>query len=45
MCENLGLEVARLKRIGIGNLKLGMLQPGKWRDLTPEEINSLKGQK
>lgn len=39
MCEFVGLEVARLKRISIGWLKLGMLQPGKWRYLSKEEIN------
>lgn len=38
MCETLGLEVARLKRTAIGPLKLGMLAPGKWRDLTQEEV-------
>ena len=38
MCESAKLEVARLKRISIGNLKLGMLAPGKWRNLTDEEI-------
>lgn len=38
MCEQVGLEVARLKRISIGQLKLGMLQPGKWRDLSTQEI-------
>lgn len=42
MCEELGLEVCRLKRICIGNVKLGMLQPGKWRNLTSDEISSLK---
>ncbi len=41
MCEQLGLEVARLKRIAIGQLKLGMLQPGKWRMLTSEEVKKL----
>ncbi|HHV31710.1 pseudouridine synthase [Caproiciproducens sp. LBM24188] len=41
MCEQLGLEVARLKRVAIGPLKLGMLQPGKWRALTPEEVKRL----
>ncbi len=41
MCEQLGLEVARLKRIAIGQLKLGMLQPGKWRMLTAEEVKKL----
>ena len=39
MCENVGLTVARLKRLSIGQLKLGMLQPGKWRYLSPQEIN------
>ncbi|MDP4119740.1 MAG: pseudouridine synthase [Bacillota bacterium] len=41
MCEQLGLEVARLKRISIGSVKMGMLQPGKWRDLTPDEIKKI----
>lgn len=41
MCEQLGIEVARLKRNAIGTLNLGMLQPGKWRDLTGEEIKKL----
>lgn len=41
MCEQLGLEVARLKRVTIGSLKLGMLQPGKWRMLTAEEVKRL----
>lgn len=41
MCEKLGLEVARLKRIAIGSVKLGMLQPGKWRNLTVDEIRRL----
>ena len=35
MCEAVGLETARLKRIAIGPIKLGMLQPGKWRELKP----------
>ena len=34
--------VARLKRIAVGPVKLGMLQPGKWRELTKEEIRALK---
>lgn len=41
MCEQLGLEVARLKRTAIGPLKLGMLQPGQWRMLTQEEVKRL----
>lgn len=42
MCESLGLEVARLKRISIGKIKLGMLKPGLWRNLSGDEINSFK---
>ncbi|WP_444660161.1 pseudouridine synthase [Caproiciproducens sp. R2] len=41
MCEQLGLEVARLKRIAVGPVKLGMLQPGTWRPLTAEEVKKL----
>ena len=41
MCEELGLEVARLKRIAIGNVKLGMLKPGDWRMLNDQELSSL----
>ncbi|HEX3038404.1 MAG TPA: pseudouridine synthase [Oscillospiraceae bacterium] len=41
MCEQLGLEVARLKRIAVGPVKLGMLQPGKWRELTNDEVKKL----
>ena len=42
MCEHFGLEVARLKRISIGGVKLGMLQPGQYRELTGEEVKKLK---
>ena len=41
MCEELGLDVARLKRVAVGNVKLGMLRPGDWRDLTEKEVASL----
>lgn len=41
MCESLGLEVARLKRTSMGSLKLGMLPPGKWRDLKEDEVHKL----
>ncbi len=42
MCEAVGLEVARLRRIAIGPVKLGMLKPGTWRELTSEEVRSLR---
>ena len=38
MCEELGLDVARLRRISIGGVKLGMLAQGKWRELTEKEV-------
>ena len=42
MCEAVGLEVARLRRISIGPLKLGMLKPGTYRDLTAEELRAIR---
>ncbi|MBR0423847.1 MAG: rRNA pseudouridine synthase [Clostridia bacterium] len=42
MCDAVGLKVARLKRVAIGNLKLGMLKPGRWRGLTANEIKSIQ---
>ena len=42
MCEAVGLEVARLKRTTVGPLKLGMLQPGEWRELKPAEVGMLR---
>ena len=41
MCQAAGLEVARLKRIAEGALKLGELKPGQWRELEPKEIELL----
>lgn len=41
MCEALGLSVARLARVGVGNLRLGSLRPGEWRELVPGEVSSL----
>lgn len=42
MCEAVGLEVARLRRISIGPVRLGMLKPGTWRELTAEELRALR---
>lgn len=42
MCEHLDYEVKKLKRIRIMNIKLD-LPVGKWRDLTPQEMNELNG--
>ncbi len=43
MCEAVGLEVARLKRTSVGPIKLGMLKPGEYRELTPQELSALRG--
>ena len=42
MCEAVGLEVVRLKRNAEGVVKLGMLKPGTYRELTKAEINGLR---
>ncbi|MDE5564621.1 MAG: pseudouridine synthase, partial [Oscillospiraceae bacterium] len=42
MCEAVGLEVARLRRTSIGPLKLGMLKPGTWRELSAEELRAIR---
>lgn len=42
MCEAVGLEVARLKRTAIGPVKLGMLRPGEYRELTSDELRALR---
>ena len=40
MCEYLGYEVTRLKRTRIMNVKLD-IPTGKWRDLTPVELQTI----
>ncbi len=42
MCEAVGLTVARLRRISIGPVRLGMLAPGEWRLLTPAEVKAVR---
>ena len=42
MCEIAGMHVTRLKRIKEGSLELGDLPKGKWRYLTPDEVERLK---
>ena len=41
MCQAAGLEVARLKRIAEGQLRIGELKTGAWRYLEPKEIELL----
>jgi len=42
MCATVGLPCLRLIRARIDELALGALQPGEWRELTPEESRKLK---
>jgi 23S rRNA pseudouridine2457 synthase len=42
MTAAVGLFTLRLVRVAIGQIQLGELEPGSWRDLTPKELNSLK---
>ena len=41
MCEALGHDVISLKRISIGEIKLGYLKKGQWRNLTENELKYL----
>lgn len=45
MCAQCGLTVIRLCRVSVGSLKLDhSLRPGKWRELTAEELSVLRRQ-
>jgi 23S rRNA pseudouridine2605 synthase len=43
MFSAVGHPVAKLKRIGIGSLRLGNLPVGQFRYLAPEEVERLRG--
>jgi 23S rRNA pseudouridine2457 synthase len=42
MTASVNLFTLRLFRVAIGNIKVGDLQPGSWRDITQKEIKLLK---
>ncbi len=42
MCAAVGHDVTRLVRSRIGSISDPSLEPGKWRDLTAEEVRSLE---
>ncbi len=44
MCEQVGLEVLRLKRVAIGNITIEGVKKGTWRYLNYEEVKYLKGE-
>jgi 23S rRNA pseudouridine2457 synthase len=43
MTAAVGYPTLRLVRVGIGPLELGALRPGEWRDLSPDELEVLRG--
>lgn len=42
MVEALDAKVLKLVRVQLGPLRIGQLPIGKWRELTPEEVESLR---
>ncbi|MDE5600795.1 MAG: rRNA pseudouridine synthase [Oscillospiraceae bacterium] len=44
MMDSVRVRVVRLKRTSIGPIKLGMLKPGRWRELKSDELSSLKNE-
>lgn len=42
MCEAIGHPVIRLTRVRIGDIRLGSLREGQWRNMTEDEISFLK---
>lgn len=40
--KRIGLPVVRILRVRIGTLRLGDLKPREWRNLTTEEVNTLR---
>jgi 23S rRNA pseudouridine2457 synthase len=44
MTAAVGLPTLRIFRVAIGPIGIGILKPGEWRDLTPNEVSILKHQ-
>lgn len=42
MCDAVNLTVKRLRRTSVGGVKLGMLKPGEYAELTKEEMRVLR---
>jgi cytidylate kinase len=42
MVGRLGHPALRVIRVGLGPLSLGALRPGRWRDLTSDEVDALR---
>jgi 23S rRNA pseudouridine2605 synthase len=44
MCEAIGHPVSHLRRVAIGPIRDAHLKPGQWRELTEQELRSLKSE-
>lgn len=42
MCASIGHPVRKLTRLRVGPIRLGDLPPGRWRELSPQEVEKLK---
>ncbi len=42
MCEAVKLDIVRLKRTAVGPLRLGMLKPGTYREMSAEELKAIR---
>src|SRR5207237_7405149 len=42
MCDAIGHPIVELKRVAIGPLRDRRLKPGQWRDLTRDEVKTLR---
>lgn len=45
MCEALDYKVTKLRRVRIMHIRLKGIAPGRWRNLTKEEVDKIKGSK
>jgi 23S rRNA pseudouridine2604 synthase len=45
MCEAFDFHVRQLCRIRIGNIRIDHLRPGRWRNLSPAELDALLPQR
>ena len=43
MCEALGYEVTRLKRIRVMNIELGKMKPGEYFEIKREDLEFFEG--
>ena len=42
ICESVGLNISKLKRVALGPLRLGNMKSGEYRELTSTELRALK---